>query len=232
MAAKILVVDDEPKILKAVEHSLINAGFRVIKAMDGESALRLAEAELPDLVVLDLMLPGLDGFEVCRRLRQRSDVPVLVLSARGAETDKVVGFHLGIDDYLTKPFSPAELVLRVKAILRRAAGPAPARREEVELGSLSVNHSTRQAFVRGRPVELTAKEFELLWLLANHPGQVFSREQLLNQIWETDYYGDTNAVTMLVRRLREKLEEDPSRPRLIRTVWGVGYKLEADPAAE
>lgn len=226
VGAKILVVDDEPRILKILEASLRKEGYSVAKASDGEEALRLVETEYPDLIVLDLMLPKLDGFEVCRRIRSKLSTPILILSAKTEELDKIMGFTLGVDDYLTKPFSPAELVFRVKAILRRTMEHNPTGTgESVSLGSLEVDHKTRMVKIRGTPLELTAKEFDLLWLLVSHPNQVFTRDQLLNQVWDTDYFGDTNTVTVLVKRLREKIEEDPANPHYIKTVWGVGYKL-------
>ena len=226
VGAKILVVDDEPRILKILEASLRKEGYSVAKATDGEEALRLVETEYPDLIVLDLMLPKLDGFEVCRRIRSKLSTPILILSAKTEELDKIMGFTLGVDDYLTKPFSPAELVFRVKAILRRTMEHNPTGTgESVSLGSLEVDHKTRMVKIRGTPLELTAKEFDLLWLLVSHPNQVFTRDQLLNQVWDTDYFGDTNTVTVLVKRLREKIEEDPANPHYIKTVWGVGYKL-------
>ncbi len=226
VGAKILIVDDEPRILKILEASLRKEGYSVAKATDGEEALRLVETEYPDLIVLDLMLPKLDGFEVCRRIRSKLSTPILILSAKTEELDKIMGFTLGVDDYLTKPFSPAELVFRVKAILRRTMEHNPTGTgESVSLGSLEVDHKTRMVKIRGTPLELTAKEFDLLWLLVSHPNQVFTRDQLLNQVWDTDYFGDTNTVTVLVKRLREKIEEDPANPHYIKTVWGVGYKL-------
>ncbi len=228
MANKILVVDDEPRILKVVEHSLRAEGFQVLKANDGDQALFLADRENPDLIVLDLMMPRMDGFEVCTVLRQKSNVPILVLSAKSAEIDKVLGFKLGIDDYLTKPFSPTELVLRVKAILRRSSQNRTETNKQISFGPLEMDATTRRVMVNGKLIELTAKEFDLLWLLASHPRQVFTRAQLLNHIWETDFIGDTNTVTVLVKRVREKIEQDPSQPALIRTVWGVGYKFDPD----
>lgn len=226
---KIMVVDDDPKVQKIVEHTLRNEGFTVVKALDGEEALAILPGENPHLVVLDLMMPKMDGFEVCRRIRQRFNTPILILSAKDAEMDKVVGFNLGVDDYLTKPFSPKELILRIKAILRRSQAPPGDMQQRVIAGDLELNGSTRLVTVKGKPVELTVKEFDTLWLLATHPGHVFTRAQLLDRIWDTDYTGDTNLVTVLIKRLREKIEEDPANPRRIKTVWGLGYKLDASP---
>ncbi|MDI3281018.1 MAG: response regulator transcription factor [Bacillota bacterium] len=225
--AKILIVDDEPKIRRAVEQALQKEGFRCLQAGDGPSAWRVFQEERPDLVILDLMLPGEDGFEVCRRIRAQSQVPVIILSVKGELTDKVAGFTLGVDDYLTKPFSPAELVLRVKAVLRRAYAhqSAPLAGEVIRAGDLIINAAQRSVHRGEEEITLTAREFDLLWLLAAHPGRVFTKEQILDRIWGCDYVGDENVVPVLVRRLREKVEPDPARPRYIQTVWGVGYKF-------
>jgi len=226
--SKVLVVDDEPEILTIVEHRLVKEGYTVVTAADGEEALEVFDSFNPDIVILDLMLPKLDGFEVCRRLRARSSVPILILSARSDEIDKVVGFRMGVDDYVTKPFSPSELALRVGAVLRRtrAAGRGEAE-EVVEVGGLRIDRRRRKVTVNGESVDLTVKEFDLLWFLASNPELVFTREQLLSQVWQSDYPEDRNNVTVLVSRLREKIEDDPSNPRYIKTVWGVGYKFEA-----
>ncbi len=224
----ILVVDDEPTILKAVGDRLAREGFSIITATDGEDALEKFQRHRPDLIVLDLMLPKLDGFEVCRVIRERSSTPIIILSVRGDEIDKLVGFRLGVDDYMVKPFSPSELAMRVQAVLRRASRAMGRSRERDELryAGLVVDRGKRSVTIEGRPVELTAKEFDLLWLLASHPDYVFTREQLLDHIWQSDYEGDLNNVTVLVSRLREKLGEDPSNPLYVRTVWGVGYKFQ------
>jgi DNA-binding response OmpR family regulator len=227
---RILVVDDDPKILKALDQALRKEGYEVSRAADGEEALHVARETDPDLIVLDIMLPKLDGFEVCAKLRAINNVPILILSARGEEMDKVVGFNVGADDYLTKPFRLSELVLRVRAILRRTAATAlqstgtdgaPIRFREME-----INRGARAVSVRGRLVELTPKEFDLLWLLASHPGNVFSREAILQRVWHSDYTGDEAALTVCVRRLREKIESDPGNPDYIKTIWGIGYKFE------
>lgn len=223
----ILVVDDDPTISEVVTRYLEREGYGVDTAMDGASALRKARDGSHDLIVLDLMLPKIDGLEVCRRLRADSHVPIIMLTAKGEETDKLVGLNLGADDYLTKPFSPSELVARVKAVLRRTAYNPATEGDTMRFPGLTINPKTRKVTSRDQEVELTAKEFELLHFLAQHPGQVFSRDQLLNDVWDYVYAGDTSTVTVHIRRLREKIEADPARPRYVVTVWGVGYKFGA-----
>jgi len=227
----VLVADDDTKILKVVGEALRLEGFTVVTAVDGQQALQLCHQYKPDLLVLDVTMPSLDGLEVCGRLRSGgSQVPILILSARADETDRVVGFRLGADDYLTKPFSISELVLRVRAILRRTGAVAPVAStippDHVAAGDLEMDRSTHTVLVRGQSVELTPREFHMLWLLATHPGQVFSREVLLERIWQSDFEGDHSAVTVYIRRLREKIEVTPGDPAHIKTVWGVGYKFE------
>lgn len=223
---KILVVDDDAKILKIVKHCLEKEAFQVVTAVDGESALTMVRQEQPSLVVLDLMLPKLNGYDVCRALNEQYSIPIIILSAKGDELDRIVGFRLGVDDYLTKPFSPTELVLRVQAVIRRVQGCRKNQESQVLIcGDLKIDHGTRTVFVEGKPVSLTSTEFELLWLLAGSPQQVFTRMQLLNKIWQSDYQGDENTVTVHVRRLREKIEPNPAEPYYIRTVWGIGYKF-------
>ena len=225
---RILVVDDEPVVTEVVERYLRLEGFEVATADNGEQALRLARELAPDLVVLDLMLPGIDGLEVCRSLRQESPVPIVMLTARGEETDRIVGLELGADDYVIKPFSPRELVARIKAVLRRSAKDSVAvSGSALRFKDLVINPLTRVVEVRANQVDLTAKEFDLLHYLASHPGQVFTREQLMNDVWDYTYAADASTVTVHVRRLREKIEADPVRPRFIKTVWGVGYKFES-----
>ncbi len=225
---KILVVDDEPVVTEVVERYLRLEGFEVATAGDGESALKLARELAPDLVVLDLMLPGIDGLEVCRTLRQEGPVPIVMLTARGEETDRIVGLELGADDYVVKPFSPRELVARIKAVLRRSAKETtPTPGSALHFKDLVINPLTRVVEVRGTQVDLTAKEFDLLHYLASHAGQVFTREQLMDDVWDYTYAADASTVTVHVRRVREKIEADPVRPRFIKTVWGVGYKFEA-----
>ena len=222
---RILVVDDDPTISDVVTRYLQSDGYDVDVAFDGEEALEHAREFFPDLVVLDLMLPKLDGLEVCRLLRAQGPVPIIMLTAKGDETDRLVGLNLGADDYVAKPFSPRELVARVKAVLRRSGSVTGLEEDSLRIDGLYINPKTRQVGVNGVDVDLTAKEFDLLRFLATHPRQVFSREQLLNDVWDYLYAGDTSTVTVHIRRLREKIEADPTRPRYILTVWGVGYKF-------
>ncbi|MBA2282210.1 MAG: response regulator transcription factor [Acidimicrobiia bacterium] len=226
---RILVVDDDPTIAEVVTRYLERDGCEVESVGDGRRALERALADPPDLVVLDLMLPGIDGLEVCRRLRALAPVPVIMLTARGQESDRVIGLELGADDYVAKPFSPKELVARVHAVLRRAHGPlataTPGAPLSFDDGDLHVDVAARETRLRGEPVPLTAREFELLVWFMRHPRQAFRREELLQHVWGTRY-GDTSTITVHVRRLREKIEADPSSPIRIGTVWGVGYRWE------
>lgn len=227
-APRILVVDDDANVSEVVSRYLLREGFSVEVVGDGRTALDRALADPPDLVVLDLMLPGIDGLEVCRRLRALAPVPVIMLTARSDESDRVIGLELGADDYITKPFSPKELVARVRAVLRRASGPlaaAPGGPLVLEDDSLRVDVAAREATIDSLVVPLTAREFELLVFLMRHPRQAFRREDLLQQVWGTRF-GDTSTITVHVRRLREKVEPDPSKPTRIATVWGVGYRWE------
>lgn len=220
----ILVVDDEPNIIELARLYLEKEGFRVAEASGGEEALRLFEEVRPALIVLDIMIPEPDGWEVCRRIRSRSQMPIIMLTAREDEVDKVVGLELGADDYLTKPFSPRELVARVKAVLRRAL-PASESQEVLHVGDLVIDASRRQVNQGEKEVELTPREFDLLYTLALNRGIVMSRERLLERVWGYDYYGDTRTVDVHIRHMREKLGEDTSQPRYVETVWGVGYKF-------
>ena len=224
---RVLVVEDDPTVAEVVARYLEREGFVVESVGDGKQALARADERLPDLVVLDIMLPGLDGLEVCRRLRSRAPIPVVMLTARGSEEDRVLGLELGADDYVSKPFSPRELTARVKAVLRRAGSPLGEldRAEAVEYDGLRIDLGAREARVRGEPATLTAREFELLAFLARRPRQVFRRDELLEHVWGYTY-GDTSTVTVHIRRLREKIEDDPSAPRRITTVWGVGYRFD------
>jgi len=224
---RILVADDEPRILKFLTGFLSREGFEVVTAADGSEVMAVFEEANPDLIVLDIMMPHMDGFEVCRKIRETSRVPIIILSAKNETLDRIMGLSLGCDDYLTKPFDSAELLLRIKAVMRRAADRSamPEAKEVIRADGISINRTARTVEVEDRETDLTLKEFELLWLLASHPKQVFTREQLLYQIWDTDYTEDTGIVTTLVKRTREKIEKDPANPRIIKTVRGVGYKF-------
>ncbi|RRR80487.1 response regulator transcription factor [Streptomyces sp. RP5T] len=223
---RVLVVDDDPTVAEVVSGYLDRAGYLVDRAADGPDALARAAAHRPDLVVLDLMLPGMDGLEVCRRMRGSGPVPVIMLTARGDEDDRILGLEVGADDYVTKPFSPRELVLRVESVLRRSR-PAP---QSGHLGGagLSLDPAARRALKDGTELALTIREFDLLAFFLRHPGRVFSREDLMREVWGWDF-GDLSTVTVHVRRLRGKVEDDPARPRLIQTVWGVGYRFDGSP---
>ncbi|MEU1038129.1 response regulator transcription factor [Streptomyces sp. NPDC005907] len=221
--ARVLVVDDDPTVAEIVSGYLDRAGYAVDRAGDGPEALARAAAHRPDLVVLDLMLPGMDGLEVCRRLRARGPVPVVMLTARGDEDDRILGLEVGADDYVTKPFSPRELVLRVESVLRRT-GPAAGVRP-LRSGGLTVDPGARRATKGDSELALTVREFDLLAFFLRNPGRAFGREELMREVWGWDF-GDLSTVTVHVRRLRGKVEDDPARPRLIHTVWGVGYRFE------
>jgi two-component system response regulator ResD len=227
-AARVLVVDDDPTVADVVVRYLEREGYTADAVADGYAALEVVGARVPDLVVLDLMLPGIDGFEVYRRLRALAPVPVIMLTARGDEDDRVVGLELGADDYVSKPFSPRELTARVKSVLRRAGGHVPA--NELELGEINANGividlGAREVRVDGEAAVLTSREFDLLAFLARHPRRVFRREELLEHVWGYTY-GDTSTVTVHIRRLREKVEREPSHPAHLTTVWGVGYRFD------
>ena len=234
--ANILVVDDEMTVREVVRRYLEHEGYRVSEAATGTDALVYLKEQRPDLIVLDLMLPGIDGFGITRALRDsseyaplatESDIPIIILTARTSESDRIAGFELGADDYVVKPFSPRELVARVKAVLRRSAGASSEADEKpLLLPDLAIDPRSRDVKVRGAPIVLTAKEFDLLLFLARNPHHVFSRTQLLNQIWGYEFYGDESTVTVHIRRLREKIEVNPGEPTTIQTVWGVGYKFE------
>jgi DNA-binding response OmpR family regulator len=226
VAGRVLVVDDDLTVRDVVRRYLELGGHQVSLADNGEDALRWIAENHPDLVVLDLMLPGIDGLEVCRRLRQRSAVPVVMLTALGEEENRIAGLELGADDYVTKPFSPRELALRVSSVLRRAraARVASGPRELLD-GDLSLDLAAHRATRSGTPLALTSREFDLLMFLMSHPGEAFSREQLLERVWGWDF-GDQSTVTVHVRRLREKIEDAPAKPKRIVTVWGVGYRYE------
>ncbi|MET8499491.1 response regulator transcription factor [Streptomyces microflavus] len=224
---RVLVVDDDPTVAEVVVGYLHRAGYAVERAGDGPAALERFAAARPDLVVLDLMLPAMDGFEVCRRMRAHGPVPVIMLTARGDEEDRILGLETGADDYVTKPFSPRELVLRVESVLRRAGAGSPAAEEARPLSGagLRLDPVARSASRDGTGLALTLREFDLLAFLLRHPGRAFGREELMREVWGWDF-GDLSTVTVHIRRLRGKVEQDPARPRLIRTVWGVGYRLD------
>ena len=226
----ILVVDDEPTIAEVVARYLERAGYETVTAADGPSAVAAALGKRPDLIVLDIMLPGFDGLEVMRRTRDGLEgrVPVILLTAKGEDSDRVVGLRLGADDYVVKPFSPAELVARVDAVLRRSTPDADLD-EQLRFGELEIEPRARAVRVGGRQVELTQREFDLLHFLARHPGQVFSRDQLMDRVWQFSFYSDTTTVTVHIRRLRSKIEPNPGKPEWIQTVWGVGYRFRPEP---
>ncbi len=219
----VLVVDDEPTIGEVVSAYLERAGYDTRVAADGPAALEAVAERRPDLIVLDLMLPGLDGLEVMRRVRHRTTA-IILLTAKGEEADRVIGLRLGADDYVVKPFSPAELVARVDAVLRRVDTVGDLQ-PPLRFGALEVDPAARQARIDGEPAALTAREFDLLLFLARHPGQAFTRENLMDHVWQYAFYTDTSTVTVHIRRLRAKLEPDPESPRWIETVWGVGYRF-------
>ena len=223
----VLVVDDEPIVLDVVRRYLERDGHRVVTAASGDEARTKIEDEQPDLVLLDVMLPGeTDGLALCRWIRSTSELPVILVTARGEESDRIVGLELGADDYVTKPFSPRELATRVKTVLRRVRPAAPPQ-TSVAVGPLVIDVTKHEVLRDGELLQLTAREFELLWFLASNPNCVFSRDQLMHRVWGYSSALDTGTVTVHMRRLREKVERDPSRPQLLETVWGVGYRLRA-----
>jgi len=224
MAKKVLVIDDEPQIVEICRDYLKAAGFDVLTARDGPEGLIAARRELPDLIVLDLMLPGMDGLDVCREIRRVNNIPIIMLTARVDETDKLIGLELGADDYITKPFSPRELVARVRTVLRRASGGAPV--EVIRAGNLTLDRTRYQVVLPDREVPLTPTEFEILATLANQPGRIFSRAQLLNAVRGVAFESYERAIDSHIRNLRRKIEPDEGEPRYILTVHGVGYKFE------
>ncbi len=225
MQQTVLVVDDEPIVRDVVVRYLQRDGFETLVAADGDTARALIEQREPSLVVLDVMLPGTDGLTLCRWIRGRSGLPVILLTARGDEADRIVGLELGADDYVTKPFSPRELAARVRTVLRRSDGSAEPR-ETISFGEIELDGVSREARRAGVLLRLTAREFEVLWFFASHPRHVFSRDQLMARVWGYESAVDTGTVTVHIRRLREKIEDDPGEPRHLRTVWGVGYRFD------
>ena len=225
MAKKVLVVDDEKLIVKGIRFSLEQDGMEVECAYDGEEALKLATENAYDMILLDLMLPKMDGFEVCQRIREFSNVPIVMLTAKGDDMDKILGLEYGADDYITKPFNILEVKARIKAIMRRTGSKEPeaAKAKVIDSGDLKLDLESRRLFILGKEVNLTAREFELLELFVTNPNKVFSREKLLELVWGVDYPGDVRTVDVHVRRLREKIEVNPSEPKYVHTKWGVGY---------
>ncbi len=225
----ILIVEDEPNIAEVVSLYLVRADFQVRVAKDGVAAMEILEKQIPDLLILDIMLPEVDGFAITRWLRERSQVPIIMLTARRDEIDRITGLELGADDYVVKPFSPQELVSRVRAVLRRTNQQSPSEKETqpITSGDLTISPMARTVTLKDELLSLTAKEFDLLTLLVTHPRQVFTRDQLLERVWGESEYIDPSTVTVHIRRLREKIEQDPSSPVHLLTVWGVGYKYES-----
>ena len=225
MAKKVLVVDDEKLIVKGIRFSLEQDGMEVDCAYDGEEALKMATENHYDMILLDIMLPKMDGFEVCQHIREFSDMPIVMLTAKGDDMDKILGLEYGADDYITKPFNILEVKARIKAIMRRTAGSQPKKEDSkvIEPGDLRLDCESRRLFILNKEVNLTAKEFDLLELLVNNPNKVYSRENLLNLVWGYEYPGDVRTVDVHVRRLREKIEKNPSEPKYVHTKWGVGY---------
>ncbi len=225
MAKKVLVVDDEKLIVKGIRFSLEQDGMEVDCAYDGEEALNMAKANAYDMILLDIMLPKMDGFEVCQAIREFSDMPIVMLTAKGDDMDKILGLEYGADDYITKPFNILEVKARIKAIMRRTSGAKEKKTESsvIEKGDLRLDCDSRRLFILGKEINLTAKEFDLLELLIRNENKVYSRENLLNMVWGKDYPGDVRTVDVHVRRLREKIEVNPSEPKYVHTKWGVGY---------
>ncbi len=224
MQKRLLVVDDEPAIIKGLKFSLEQDGYIIEEAYDGQEAVDKFESQDFDLVILDVMLPGLDGFQVLQRIREKSAVPVIMLTAKGEDMDKILGLEYGADDYITKPFNILELKARIKAIFRRANNAEPRDKDQIiKVGNMTINIANRSVTIDGKDINLTAKEFDLLQLFASNPGKVYSREQLLEMVWKYDYLGDLRTVDVHIRRLREKIEPNPSQPEYIFTKWGVGY---------
>ncbi|SNX53152.1 response regulator transcription factor [Thermoanaerobacterium sp. RBIITD] len=221
----ILIVDDEEMLVKGLKLSLIQEGYSVDFAYDGEEGLKKIRSGNFDLVILDLMLPKMDGLTVCREVRTFSNIPIIMLTAKGEDVDKIVGIEMGADDYLAKPFNTRELIARIRALFRRTSSPFIKKQDEIRLGDLTINIPDRLVYKNGKEVELTNKEFDLLALLASNPGKLYSKDKLMDLIWGFDFYGDTNTVNVHIRKLREKIEDDPANPKHIFTKWGSGYYM-------
>lgn len=233
-SARVLVVDDDDTVREVVHRYLARDGHTVLEAADGATALTAVRREAPDLVVLDLMLPGIDGLEICREIRRRTDIPVIMLTALGTESDRVVGLEYGADDYVVKPFSPRELALRVARVLQRTRQPVALGEQKSDLlrdGDLEIDETARTVHRDGEPLSLTGREFDLLSFLVRNPGQAFSRAELMDRVWQWSF-GDQSTVTVHARRVREKIEKDPSHPTRLITVWGLGYRFETSPVEQ
>jgi DNA-binding response OmpR family regulator len=223
---KVLVVDDEDNVCELVRLYLSKEGYEVLKAHDGLTGMEMVKKEKPDVIILDIMLPEMNGWEMCRQIRQTFNVPIIMLTARTDEVDRIMGLEMGADDYVTKPFSPRELVARVRAILRRASQVNKEDIDFLKYASIEMYYKQRRVLLGGKELVLTPKEFDLLWFLASNPGHVFTREQILEKVWDYDFFGDGRTVDAHIKRLRKKLGDDPEDPRFVHTVWGVGYKFE------
>ncbi|MFD0869948.1 sigma-54 dependent response regulator [Chlamydia abortus] len=230
MNKQVLIVDDDKEIAKLIEIYLVNEGYKVIKAHNGREALKVISTESIQLVILDVMMPGLDGLEVCRQIREKDNIPILMLSAKGEDIDKILGLTTGADDYMVKPFNPLELLARVKSLFRRTFDLNPQLQASgdgtITIHSLQINKSTHTVTVEGHRVNLTSLEFDILYLLASHPGRVFSAEEIFERVWKEKYYQSHNTVMVHISKLRDKLESEPGGTKLIQTVWGVGYKID------
>lgn len=222
---KLLIIDDEEMLVKGIKLSLEQEGYIVDAAYDGEEGLNKIRIGNYDLVILDLMLPKIDGLTICREIRTFSNIPIIMLTAKGEDVDKIVGIEMGADDYMAKPFNTRELVARIRALFRRASNPYMKRNEEIRIGDLYINIPDRTVHKNGKDIELTNKEFDILVILASNPGKLFTKDKLMDLIWGFDFYGDTNTVTVHVRKLREKIEDDPANPKHIFTKWGSGYYM-------
>lgn len=226
---KVLVVEDESSIRKFITINLVRNGFKVLEAESGEAALKIMEEEKPKVVVLDIMLPGIDGYEVCQRIREKHyDAIIIMLTARGQDMDKIMGLDLGADDYMVKPFNPLELVARIRAVLRRIEGMRPEKKNTITFENLTIDLKSQKVFKDGLEIELTPTEFSILKIFMNNPDKAFSRDELLDSVWGEDYFGETKTVDVHIRRLREKIEDNPSQPIFIETVWGFGYRWQGD----